>query len=164
MAALLMIWGLVLLRKNDGFRNDSKGWLMLAIPCPVCMIVILFSVGFLITLFPDAPGSVAVVFYLAFLLINLLTMGAIYFYRKTSTISPEYLLGGAMMLIAAYFFLSVTIIPQFDDVEKVYRLAMYKGRMQPAETLHLIPFSILIISAFIGGYGLKFKKIRSTIS
>jgi predicted transporter len=74
---------------------------------------------------------------------------------------PESLLGGAMILVAVYFFLSVTVLPQFADVDKIYRLAMYQGQKPSQERVHLVPFSILTATAFVGGYGFKSKKIRS---
>jgi predicted transporter len=161
MAGLLMIWGLTLLRRTEGSRPTSKGWLMLAVPCPVCVTVIFFSAGFLITCFPDAPLAAVLALYLAFVLINLLTMAVVALYRKKTDTSPESFLGGAMLLAALYFFLSVTVMPQFADVEKVYRLAMYQGRAHSAKLLHLVPFSILAATAFAGGYGFTIKKIRS---
>ncbi|MGD9221617.1 MAG: DUF2162 family putative transporter, partial [Desulfobacteraceae bacterium] len=49
MAGLMMGWGLVLLKQNTASQSKSRGWLMLAVPCPVCVTVIFFSAGFLIT-------------------------------------------------------------------------------------------------------------------
>lgn len=162
MAGLLMAWGLMLLKQSNGSRLKSKGWLMLAVPCPVCVTVIFFSSGFLITCFPDTPKSVVLALYLAFVLVNIVTMGVISLYRKREAMPPESFLGAAMLLIAVYFFLSVTVIPQFADMEKIYRLAMYQGQTYSQEAIHLVPFSILTAAAFVGGYGFKSKKIRRT--
>lgn len=159
LAVLLMVWG-VLLLKNGGRRRKSKGWLLLALPCPVCAIVIFLSAGFLYASFPDTPRSAVLVLYLAFVLINLVTMAVIGLYRKARAIPSESILGGAMLLIALYFMASVTVMPQFADVDKVYRLAVYEGKAPSQKVLHLLPFSVLSAAAFIGGYGLTSKKIR----
>ena len=161
MAGLMMGWGVLLLKQKHALRSKSRGWLMLAIPCPVCVTVIFFCAGFLMTLFPDRPHTVVLMLYLAFVLINLATMGGIEFYRKKRPMLPESLLGGAMILIAVYFLLSVTLLPQFADVDKIYRLAMYKGKISTLKAVHLVPFSILALAAFVAGYGFKSKKIRS---
>ncbi len=161
MAGLLMAWGVLLLKGGGGYRQKSKGWLLLAVPCPVCVTVIFFSAGFLITCFPDTPESAVLALYLAFVLINLVTMGVTYVYRKRQTVAAESLLGGAMILIAVYFSISVTVMPQFADMDKVYRLAMYQGKTPSQKVIHLVPFSILSATAFVGGYGFKSRKIRS---
>lgn len=134
---------------------------MLAAPCPVCVTVIFFSAGFLITCFPDTPKIVVLALYMAFVLINLATLSGIERYRKRQTVPPESLLGGAMILIAVYFFLSVTVMPRFADVDKIYRLAMYQLKTPSQKVVRLIPFSVLTAAAFVGGYGFKSKKIRS---
>lgn len=163
MAGTMMAWGVILLKQKNGSRSDSKGWLMLAVPCPVCVTVIFFSAGFLITCFPNAPKLVVLALYLTFVLVNLITMGFITLHRrKRQAMPPESFLGGAMLLIAVYFFLSVTIMPQFADMEKIYRLAMYQGQTHSQARLHSIPFSILTAAAFITGFGFKSKKIRKT--
>jgi predicted transporter len=159
LAVLLAVWG-VLLLKNRGRRRKSKGWLLLALPCPVCAIVILFSAGFLSACFPDKPKLAVLALYLAFVLINIVTMGVIGWYRKGRSIPSESILGGAMLLIAFYFMVSVTVMPQFADVDKIYRLARYQGGVPSQEVLHLMPFWVLGVAAFFGGFGLTSKTIR----
>jgi predicted transporter len=161
MAALMMFWGLMLLRRSGRPPSGSSAWLMLTVPCPVCVTVIFFSSAFLITCFPDTPLVAVVALYLAFVLINLMTMATVAWYRKKTDTTPESFLGGAMLLAALYFFLSVTVMPQFADIEKVYRLAMYQGRVPSAKPLHMVPFSILSATAFLGGFGFTLKKTRS---
>ncbi len=159
LAVLLMVWG-VLLLKNGSRRRKSRGWLLLALPCPVCATVIFLSAGFLYASFPDIPRFAVLMLYLAFVMINLVTMAVIGLYRRARTISSESILGGAMLLIALYFMASVTVMPQFADVDKVYRLAVYEGKAPSQKVLHLLPFSVLSAAAFVGGYGLTSKKIR----
>lgn len=161
MALLLLGWGLLLLiKKNNGRPNKSKGWLLLVMPCPVCATVIFFSLGFLLTFFPDNPKSTVPALYLAFMVINLITMGITTVYGKRATMPAESLLGGAMVLMALYFFVSMTVLPQFAEVDKVYRLASYQGQTPLKKVIHLVPFSLLTAAAFAYGYGVKLKKNR----
>jgi predicted transporter len=151
----------MLLKRSDDSRSGSRGWLMLALPCPVCITVIFFSAGFLITCFPDHAKGVVFTLYLAFVLISLASVGVIHLYRKRQAASPESFLGGTMLLMAVYLFLSVTVMPQFADAEKVYQLATHQGQTQTQKTQHLGLFFLLTAAAFAGGYGFKSKQIRS---
>jgi predicted transporter len=67
-----------------------------------------------------------------------------------------------MMLIAVYFLLSVTIMPQCADIDKIYRLAMYQGEAHSQSMSHALLFSVLALAAFVGGFALKLKTIRSS--
>jgi predicted transporter len=160
LAGLLTVWGILLLKGGRGHQKKSKGWLLLVVPCPVCGTVILFSAGFLFALFPEAPTSAVLVLYLAFVSINLITMGLIGLYQNRRAGPAASFLGGAMLLMALYFIVSMTVMPQFADVEKIYRLALYQGQAPAQKVAHLLPFSLLAGTAFACGYGFKSKKMR----
>ncbi|MDX9787511.1 MAG: DUF2162 family putative transporter [Desulfobacterales bacterium] len=162
MAGLLVIWGLRLLTQPPASRTRSRAWVMLAVPCPVCITVIFFSAGFLITCFPDIPALAVLALYCAFMLVNLVTLEVMFLYRHQRPMAPESFLGGAMLLMAAYFILSVTIMPQFAEMENIYRLAMHHDQTHSQKVIHLVPFSILTAAAFIGGVAVKSITIRST--
>jgi predicted transporter len=161
MAGMLMVWGVILLKRESSNSKKSKGWLMLAVPCPVCLVVIFFSAGFLITCFPDTPKTAVLILYLVFILINLITIAILTRLQHKRKAEPEFLLGAIMLFIAVYFFVSVTVMPQFADIDTIYRMAKYKDNMPPKEIAYRIPFIIFIVSAFVGGYSFKFKKTRS---
>ncbi len=164
MALLMMIWGVFLLRYNQRKSlNKSRGWILLALPCPVCITVIFISTAFLLTLYPDTPIMVVTGLYLSFIFINLITVLILSFFQKSGDASPELFLGGIMLLISAYFILSVTVMPNFSDLDKVYRLAMYKGQNSSQEISHLVPFSIITCLAFAGGFSLKYNRITRSI-
>jgi predicted transporter len=164
MALFMMIWGILLLNHgNRDHHKKSKGWLILTLPCPVCMTVVFISTAFLITLFPQKPVLVTGGLYASFILVNLITVLIISIYRKYRDVDPESFLGGIMLLIAVYFFLSVTVMPNFSDLDKVYRLAMYKGQNKPQEITYLVPFIIITVLAFAGGFSYKIKKIIRSI-
>jgi predicted transporter len=164
MALFMMIWGILLLKQSNSVHHKgSKGWILLTLPCPVCMTVIFISTGFLITLFPQKPVLVAGGLYASFIFVNLITVLFISFYRKYRDVDPESFLGGIMLLIAVYFFLSVTVMPNFSDLDKVYRLAMYKGKGQTSELIHLVPFSVITALTFFYGFADKLIKIKRSI-
>ncbi len=159
LAVLLMVWGVLLLKNGHRCRQRSKGWL-LALPCPVCVTVIFLAAGFLRACFPGAPKTAVLALFLAFVLIHVLTVTMIGRYRQACSIPSETLLGGAMLLIALYFTVSVAVMPQFDDVGRIYRLARYQGQASGPKIPYLLPFSVLIAVTFAGGFGFKSKIIR----
>jgi predicted transporter len=160
MAGMLIVWGVLLLKRNAGCGCSSKGWLLLAVPCPVCAFVIFFSIGFLMTCFPDSSRAVIILLYMAFILLNLITVLAMGFWKRGRGTPPETLLGGAMLLIAVYFFLSVTVMPQFADMDKIYRMALYQPDTTVEKTQHLFLFLTWVAAAFFGGFGRMTFKIR----
>jgi len=162
MAGMLIVWGVLLLKRNTSSGHSSKGWLLLVVPCPVCTFVIFFSVGFLMTCFPDSTRAVILLLYASFILLNLMTLLTMRFWRMGRGTPPETLLGGAMLIIAAYFFLSVTIMPQFTDADKIYRMALHHRDKTGEHTQHLFLFLTWVAAAFFGGFGRMILKIRRT--
>jgi len=162
MAALMAIWGVVLLKRHHAHAATSRGWLLLVLPCPVCATVILFSAAFFVSLFPDGRGWVIPGLYMAFVVISLLAMGGVHLLRRRRAQPSEAFLGGAMLLMAAYFILSVTVMPQFADLDSVYRLAHYQTDKAPPDVFGGILLSIVASAAFGTGCLFKFKHIRSS--
>lgn len=162
MAGLMAVWGIVLLKRRRAEAATSRGWLLLVLPCPVCAGVILFSGAFLVSLFPDGRLWVLSGLYFAFLLISLLTMGGIHRFRRRARHFPEAFLGGTMLLMAAYFMLSVTVMPQFADLESVYRLARYQADTTPRDALGAILLALTAAAAFTLGCVCKLRRIRSS--
>ena len=163
MAGLMAIWGAVLLKRRHVHGVVSRGWLLLVLPCPVCAVVILFSTAFFVSCFPDSRGTVIWGLYLAFVLISLLTMGLVrHQLRRRMAQPPEAFLGGAMIVMAAYFILSVTIMPQFADLDSIYRLARYQADKASRNFLG----GVLLASAAVAFFGIgclfKLKHIRSS--
>ena len=161
MAGVMITWGLALLRKPHQHGRTSRGWLLLTLPCPLCATVIVFSLAFGLSLFPDHFSQVAGGLYLAFLVISLMVMGLMLGLGKMTTQSAESLLGGAMVLLGTYFLLSIAILPQFADVDTIYRLARHQSSGQTREVTTLLPLVVLTLLTFLTGFGLTCKKIRS---
>jgi predicted transporter len=158
MAGMMMLWGVRLLRNNGAFSTQSKGWLLLAIPCPVCATAILFSLGFLVAVYPDSLWMTAALLYGIFVLISLLA-GRMMAAKKPRT-SPESLLGAVMLIIAAYFFLSVAVMPNFADIDKIYRMACSSPKAPQPHIPHLLVFLAVVVATFLSGFSVAFYRIR----
>ncbi len=164
LAALMAAWGVALLRRNPKTASKSRGWLMLVVPCPLCVAVILLSMGFLLAGFPDHPRMVVSLFFIAFVMIALAALGVARRYgRNHPEISPESFLGSAMLLIAAYFLVSMTVMPLFGELNEVYRLARYRGPNAVQSYVPMISLAICIVTAFSVGFVASDRKIRRTI-
>lgn len=125
LAVLMCIWSLTLIRKKKDNNAATRSWMLLALPCPVCMVVIFLSVAFLIAYAPGhAKGAIALLFF-GFAALNLSTLGALSLLKKRTDTAPEHLLGNAMLFIALYFLLSVVIMPQFTGIEEIYSLSLH---------------------------------------
>lgn len=162
MAGVMIAWGLILLRKPPQYGRASRGWLLLTLPCPVCATVIVFSLAFALSLFPDHFAQTAGGLYLIFLVISLAMMGLMLGLGRMTAQSAEGLLGGAMILLGTYFLLSMAILPQFTDVDKIYRLARYQPPAQPQDLTILLPLAVLTLFTFLAGFGRTHQKIRSS--
>ena len=121
LALLLMIWGIGLLLEKHRAHRTTRAWMPLMIPCPVCFSVILLSCSFVGVLY---PGSllVYVCLYAGFILISLAAAaGFALGIRNREAAGP--FLGTLMLYIAGYFILTVIVVPQFADLERIYRIS-----------------------------------------
>lgn len=143
-AALLMLWGITLLRRPHADAGKSQGWLFLALPCPVCFSVIFSGTVFLVHLYPDHPFTIVWLF-LGF---TLIAGGGCLFFLLLPTTDAEHSLGAVMLVTAMYFFLTVFIVPQFGDIEKIYRISR-SGSAMVEDTLLwlLIPAAVFLYGA-----------------
>lgn len=160
MAAVLIVWGIYLL-KNDGKQQEtSRAFWLLIIPCPLCTSVIFLTTAFLLTYLPHTGLPVVMGAYLFFIAINFLTIFSLTLSDVKSDSTPEHTLGAAMLLIAGYFILSIIIMPQFSDIDKIYRIAAYRGEKAIMNTRDILFLSTIVSVSFAGGYLIKKRKIR----
>ncbi len=160
MAGGLIIWGIVLLKGNKKQTKKSFGWLALIIPCPVCITVIFFSTAFLLSCFPDS-GLLAVIWaYLGFMAIVIITVFSMSLWRAKSASAPESTLGAAMLIISVYFFLSVIVMPQFGDMDKIYRLAAYQDKDQSVNVRDILLLCSAMTALFTTGFWTMRRKIK----
>lgn len=162
MAALLLIWGIFLLKTGSEGHSRSRGWLALVIPCPVCMLTVFFTAGFVSAFFPDSGYWAVFLAYKGFMLTTLLTLIVLFALGRSRwfAVSPDTLLANGMIMIAAYFFLSVIIMPQFADLDKVYRLAEYKGKQEGITAVQTVFLYSTITVLFLSGFCCKTLTVR----
>ena len=129
LAALMLLWGLWLLRRSGAKpAAGSHGWLLMVLPCPLCLLVIFCSVALLKAAFPESSGRAITFLGCGFAGMSLLALGLLGCRRGRNGEPPEILLASAMIGIAAYFCLTVVIAPQFAGIDEVYRLGAYSAR------------------------------------
>ncbi|MCK5164493.1 MAG: hypothetical protein KAQ72_12280 [Desulfobacula sp.] len=163
MALLMLIWGIVLLKGNNLGKIKKLGWVTLIFPCPVCVTSIFISMVFLLSYFPDSKNLVILSVYSAFLAAAFTAIPIMAFLEKKSDQSPGSILGFAMVIIALYFVFSAVIMPQFGDIDKIYRLAAYKGDLVKMQTHFIIAYILIITGFFISGFFIMNKKINRTL-
>ena len=160
MAAGLIIWGVVLLKGKESQDKKSFGWLALIIPCPVCITVIFFSTAFLISYFPNFGCMAVLGACLGFMVIVIITLISMALLGTRTDSTPESILGAAMLTIAAYFFLSVIVMPQFRDMGEIYRLAAYQGEKQIVSPQDALFLYFTMAALFTTGFLAMRRKIR----
>lgn len=157
----LIVWAIALLRKRKNESKSTLAWTMLVLPCPVCMTVIFLSSAFLISYFPDNALKAVLSAYLFFIALVLITIIIMIVIKNKTGQSPETTLGASMLFIAVYFFVSAIVMPHFNELDKVYRLAVYKGdevSKYPVKFFILVLITGLIF--FVFGFLLKRRKIN----
>lgn len=154
MASGLMLWGLYLLKSSGRLKQESYGWIALLVPCPICITVIFISLSFLISYYPDAGYLAPLAAYLAFMgIVTVTIIGmTLWDWRVGFSGDSEATMGAAMMLIAAYFFLSVIIMPQFGNLDKIYRLAAYQSDAVNTPLVHVLSLVLVMAFFFFGGF------------
>lgn len=152
MALLLAGWGIHLLKSSGDKKQITRGWIPLVVPCPVCFSVILLSCSFVGALYPGKP-LIFCLLYAGFILISLgVALCVTRVVRKPSAVRS--FLGTWMLFVALYFGLSVIVIPQFADLDKIYRISRDEVEM----SRQLILLILLCIGAVTFGFINPFKR------
>lgn len=125
LSAGMFVWGVRLLSQPEHVapgRGLARGWLLLAIPCPVCASAIFLISALLLMLYPAWEAGIVVVIPLFFAAVVGVAWGGLALWRRRGQVSPLRLTGGMMILIALYFTLILLIAPHFQEAEKLYAL------------------------------------------
>ena len=130
MAGMLLLWGWFLLARPAEMHGRTRAWIALALPCPVCLIVIGWSVAFLVKYVREGAYIAVAGAFAGFMLLTFVSALLTHLWRSQSGHSLRTLLGAAMMTIAAYFLLSAVILPQFAELETVYQLTLAQPVVQ----------------------------------
>jgi len=161
MAGGLVVWGIILLKKKGPATDKrSSGWMALVIPCPVCVIVIFFSTAFLLSYFPDSGHLPLLAVYSGFMIIVVITAAGMTSMGGRFDASPESTLGAAMLIIAFYFLLSIIIMPQFGDMDKIYRLAACQSEKQVTSPRQTVFLYFAMSALFAAGFTATRRQLR----
>ncbi len=127
LAMLMCLWGVLLIRRKKENPTGTRGWMLLALPCPVCMVVIFLSTAFVTAYAPGHAKQAVFLTFMGFTALNLSTQGVLYAVQNSTRSAPDHLLGNAMVFMAVYFLLSMIVIPQFTGIEEIYSLSRHAG-------------------------------------
>ena len=158
LAGLLIIWGLLLLIRDRGGKAAAWGWAPLVIPCPVCALVIFFNVSMLLSLYPDAGFAALAGAWAGFVGLGVGTAMVFGLLTGQGNSRPEYMLGGAMLAIAAFFVLAVVLMPQFGQLDEIYRLASYETEKITATMQQILGVSGCVVVLFTAGFWAGYKR------
>lgn len=160
LCAGLFLWGIRLLGRREGETlraADAKGWLLLAVPCPVCMAAVFLVCAFARMLFPESGGLLRLLVPGFFFAANLGFLLALYGAGKCFKLRPLHLTGGAMVFIALYFLLILLIAPQWQNVGKLYAAATAAGSA-PALSWQTAAAILPPLAALSAGFLLEARK------
>ncbi len=149
LAILLFIWGIRYLTQEKE-TSTSKGWLLLAFPCPLCTGVIFISTSLIVALYPENIFRIIGGIFLYFILVALLCLISFTFFQNHLS-SPHKFLGWAMIVSSCYFIGSIIIAPQFSQIKNIYGLAL-NDNSSFLSFKYISVTSIIILFAFIIGY------------
>ncbi len=151
-AVLLGGWGIFLLLRQRGKEHggQQRGWLLLSLPCPVCASVILLESAFILNLFPDQALLAMSALAGGFAVVQLVSAGLLFWHCAPRQGSLDQIMGGLMCLLASYFIAALCIVPQFAQIERIFRLS--KAGVQVAETTTLTQFIFGIVIIIAAGY------------
>mgnify|MGYP001164743817 CR=1 FL=1 len=160
LCAGLLAWGVRLLgrRDDEALRaSDSRGWLLLAVPCPVCMAAVFLVCAFARMLFPEAGHALRFLVPGFFLAANLGFLLALWGAGKLFALRPLRLTGGVMIFIALYFLLILLVAPQLQNVGKLYSAAVAAGS-GPALSWRTVAVMLIPCIALSAGFLLEARK------
>jgi len=153
-------WGIWLLKKEGESGGETRGWLALVIPCPVCFMVVFMIVAFLFFFFPDSSLGIIAAAYLVFIGISLAGTLGLAFWNRYARARPNAVLGAAMIMSGAYYFLSATFMPLLEELETVYLIAACRQAEQQTDWLHWAMVVLVALVCFAAGFRQERKAIR----
>ncbi|SCY37523.1 DUF2162 family putative transporter [Desulfoluna spongiiphila] len=122
MASLLLVWGTALLKKPSTETGPVRGWLLFALPCPVCMGVILLTVAFVISFFPETAFAMTAMAWGVFAVVA----SAGFFIARglgERFDTPHHVMGTMMVFAALWFLLTVLVVPHVSELPDVFAMA-----------------------------------------
>ena len=120
-AAAFFLWGVALLTGRHNHCRSRAGWL-LAVPCPVCAGSILLSVALGRLLMPE-QNFLGWVMAGVFFAVNFSCLALLRFLTAPGRLDVHHLTGRLMIFVGMYFAGLLLLVPHFEQVENMYRIA-----------------------------------------
>ena len=155
-AAAFFLWGVLLLTGRHSHERSSAGWL-LAVPCPVCAGAILLSVALGRLLMPESH-FIAWIMAGVFFAVNLGCLAVLRFFTGAGRLEAHRLTGRLMIFVGMDFAGLVLLIPHFEQVEKMYRIAA--GTSMPEVRSAALPVLLGGAVLLCAGWGYDWLKKR----
>ncbi len=150
LAVGMLWWGISVLTKLE---ENSKAYIMLIFPCPLCSIVIFLSISFLIKFIGKYDFSYNMVFFAGFTMLQIFTVILLKIFSKIFKIKKvNDMLGYSLIAVGCYFLITYCFAPAFSQVNKIYRLANYSKIhfvLKKHDLLIVLLAGILILSGFL---------------
>jgi predicted transporter len=166
----LLAWGIYLIKAERSIafqlEKKSKAWLLLAIPCPVCASAIFLACALMMSLFPEMKLETTLFALLFFIAVNLSVTAGLLLYERKFSCAPESITGRMMIFTALYFFIIIVLLPNFQNIERIYRLSTGNGKTVSADFKLIgviIALCVIFIAGFISGITRKRGKINGCI-
>jgi hypothetical protein len=141
--------------------QGSYGFLALILPCPVCLSVVTMSLACLVLYFPNQALLGTALLYVGFVLAAGAAGLSLIFNLLGHGENLERSLGLAMITIASYFMISALVLPQFGQIDRVYRLASYSEESAKSLPLNGVWLLVIILAlAFLGFLWGRFRARR----
>ncbi|MEW5691708.1 MAG: DUF2162 family putative transporter [Candidatus Hydrogenedentota bacterium] len=151
-ASGLILWGVRLLLPPQGSNIcDYRGSFLLIFPCPVCATAILLTLSFGYSLFSISLSATTGILLGVFLGISLLTLLTTIPFRRKIIDSTGSFIGITMLIVAAYFLLTIIIAPIYQETLDVYNLASRNAEGGTQDSMSLL--AILATVTILFGIG-----------
>jgi len=155
----MLVWAVYLLKRDHAYHT-SRAFLLLVVPCPVCLTVVVLITAFIMAYFPKSSGLALAGVYVIYLVIQGVTMLVFSLWQKISQMDSDRILGWGMLLIAGYFILTVLIAPQMGDLKNIYRIATYKGETELLKLHWTMAVWLAVTLTFAAGVVLRMRHIK----
>lgn len=147
MAAGMIAWGILLLRRQKTHQHSIAPSLLLIIPCPVCLTAMTFSTWSALSVIKLPSALVGLGLGIAFILLSLILIA---FARLNRSEMPEIRLGLSMIGIGLYFIASLFLPAKIEEAKGVYQSFIAEGGN--IDINHSIGVFALLFAALVSGY------------